>query len=93
MKGDDLGKGRGPWTVQESFRAEAVGMRDWVLSVVGSCSRYAEPEAEGVNPVLRTVRIISRWSSMNFYGHLIVKLESHTYLPWLVGLPRSGGPL
>lgn len=48
-KGVDLGSALGPWTEQLSLRPEAPGFADvWI-------SRYAEPEAEGVIPVLRTV--------------------------------------
>lgn len=47
-KGVDLGSALGPWTEQLSLRPETPGFADvWI-------SRYAEPEAEGVIPVLRT---------------------------------------
>lgn len=47
-KGVDLGSALGPWTVQLSLRPEAPGFAEvWI-------SRYADPEAEGVMPVLRT---------------------------------------
>lgn len=47
--GVDLGSARGPWTVQLSLRPEAPDFADvWT-------SKYAEPDAEGVTPVLRTV--------------------------------------
>ena len=47
-KGADLGSERGPWTLQLSFRPDTPD-----LNVV-SISRYAEPDAEGVTPVLRS---------------------------------------
>lgn len=58
-KGADLGSGRGPWTVQVSFRPEVERDARPVLEALGfrgeaSSSRYADPEAEGVTPVLRT---------------------------------------
>ena len=55
-KGADRGRGRGPWTVHVSLRAGALHVRD-LLAAVGvddSSSKYAEPEADGVKPVLRT---------------------------------------
>lgn len=57
MKGEERGSGLGPWTTHESLRLP-VGKASVVfvdLGVVGVSSRYAEPEAEGVRPVLRTV--------------------------------------
>lgn len=58
VNGDERGSGRGPCTVHVSFSAEADGMSEVVASdggTDGSNSRYAEPEAEGVRPVLRSV--------------------------------------
>ena len=55
-----LGSGRGPWTVHVNFNPEVE--RDaspWVEFVgwrEGSSSRYADPEAEGVTPVFKTIR-------------------------------------
>lgn len=56
MKGADRGSGRGPCTVQvilspddDRDESEARGN-----AACGSYSRYAEPEADGVTPVLRT---------------------------------------
>ena len=57
MKGADLGSGRGPWTVHVNFSADGESKKflEPAVTVEGdSSSRYAEPEAEGVNPVLRT---------------------------------------
>ncbi len=55
-KGADRGRGRGPWTVHVSLRADALLARDLLAAVDmhGSSSRYADPEADGVKPVLRT---------------------------------------
>lgn len=56
----DRGSGFGPWTVQASFKADEGGIRDLGLEraaareAEGSNSRYEEPEAEGMRPVLRT---------------------------------------
>lgn len=51
--GVDLGSALGPWTVQLSLRPDAPGFADvWT-------SRYAEPEADGVTPVLRTALLVS----------------------------------
>ena len=58
VKGADRGRGRGPWTVHVNF-----SVLDWferypepgVVPEEGSSSRYAEPEAEGVKPVFRTI--------------------------------------
>lgn len=56
--GADLGRGRGPWTVQVSFSPEVE--REARPGVVAfelfgaSSSRYADPEAEGVTPVFKT---------------------------------------
>ncbi len=57
-KGVGRGSGRGPWTVQLSFRP--AGVFDVSSSAAspgggGSSSKYAEPEAEGVRPVLMTM--------------------------------------
>ena len=58
--GADRGSGLGPWTVHASFKAEDGGIRDVGLDRAaaregeGSNSRYAEPEADGIRPVLRT---------------------------------------
>lgn len=56
MNGADRGSGRGPWTVQlilspedDSDERFLVAGFDW-----DSYSRYADPEADGVTPVLRT---------------------------------------
>lgn len=49
-KGVDRGNALGPWTVQLNLRPETPGFTDvWT-------SRYAEPDAEGVTPVLRTCK-------------------------------------
>ena len=55
-KGADRGRGRGPWTVHVSLRAGALLARDLLpaIGVDGSSSKYAEPDADGVKPVLRT---------------------------------------
>lgn len=47
-KGLDLGNDLGPWTVQLSFKPEHPDLDEV------STSRYADPEAEGVTPVLRS---------------------------------------
>ena len=54
----ERGRGLGPLTVQVSFREDEVGVRDCDLEggLGGASSRYADPEAEGVRPVLRTRR-------------------------------------
>ena len=58
-KGADLGSGRGPWTVQVSFRPDVESdAKPGVFVFVdleASSSRYADPEAEGVTPVFRTM--------------------------------------
>lgn len=60
----DRGSGFGPWTVQASFRDDEGGIRDlgfWRAACrdgEGSYSRYAEPDAEGMTPVLKTKRIL-----------------------------------
>lgn len=54
-KGADRGSARGPWTVQLSLRPETPAFADvWI-------SRYADPEADGVTPVLRTDCNTSQW--------------------------------
>lgn len=57
--GADLGSGRGPWTVQVSFNPEVDRVVKPGVMVLGdlgaSSSRYADPEAEGVTPVFRTM--------------------------------------
>lgn len=57
-KGAFLGSGRGPWTVQVSLRPdverEARPAVEFLGVLEGSSSRYADPDAEGVTPVLRT---------------------------------------
>lgn len=59
----ERGSGFGPWTVQASLSAEEGGIRDLGLERAaareadGSNSRYEEPEAVGINPVLRTRRL------------------------------------
>lgn len=56
----ERGSGFGPWTVQASLSAEEGGIRDLGLERAaareadGSNSRYEEPEAVGISPVLRT---------------------------------------
>lgn len=50
-KGVDLGRDLGPLTVQLSFNPETAPLPD------ASISRYADPEAEGVTPVLRSSNI------------------------------------
>lgn len=47
-KGADLGRDRGPWTLQLSFRPETPDLK------VVSISKYADPDAEGVTPVFRS---------------------------------------
>ena len=66
MKGADLGRGRGPCTVHVSFRLEETVEREVAFETAaeGSSSRYAEPEADGVRPVLRTKSIVNE---MRFY--------------------------
>lgn len=58
----DLARGRGPWTEQEILREDVGGRKLLVCEVLDfflggglSSSRYADPEAEGVMPVLRTM--------------------------------------
>ena len=57
-KGADFGSGRGPWTVQVSFRPEVESVARPGEVAFGffeaSSSRYADPEAEGVTPVFKT---------------------------------------
>jgi hypothetical protein len=57
--GADFGNGRGPWTVHVSFKPDVErDARPGVLVFVdfeASSSRYADPEAEGVTPVFRTI--------------------------------------
>lgn len=48
-KGIDLGSALGPCTVQLSLRPETPGFAEVCTS------RYAEPDAEGVTPVLRKI--------------------------------------
>lgn len=56
--GADLGRGRGPWTVQVSFKPEVEREARPGEVAFGffeaSSSRYADPEAEGVTPVFKT---------------------------------------
>ena len=57
MKGADRGSSRGPWTVHVNFSADGGSekfLEPAATAERDSSSRYAEPEAEGVNPVLRT---------------------------------------
>lgn len=58
VKGADRGSGRGPWTVQLIFSPEDERDDREVFDTFDgdSYSRYAEPEADGVTPVLRTTR-------------------------------------
>jgi hypothetical protein len=77
-KGAFLGSGRGPWTVHVSLRPEderdvRPGLEDWVLGE-GSSSRYAEPDAEGVTPVLRT-------AVESVYCYNVQIQEVHTHFP------------
>ncbi len=61
VKGADLGSGRGPCAVHDSFRAEDGLVREFALAAPaegGANSRYADPEAEGVSPVLRTNSVL-----------------------------------
>lgn len=58
----DLAKGRGPWTAQDILREDVGGRKllvgvdlDFFLGEGVSSSRYADPEADGVMPVLRTI--------------------------------------
>jgi hypothetical protein len=46
--GADLGRERGPWTLQLSFKPDTPDLK------VVSISKYADPEAEGVTPVFKT---------------------------------------
>lgn len=57
LKGELRGRGRGPCTVHVSLRAEEGGSSEVCepAGVVGSSSRYAEPEAEGTRPVWRKI--------------------------------------
>lgn len=61
-KGADLGSGRGPWTVQVSFRPEVESEARPAVECVGdleaASSRYAEPDADGVTPVFKTASIL-----------------------------------
>ena len=79
-KGADLGSGRGPWTEHVSFSPDVDndarsgrenGCRE------GSSSRYADPEAEGVIPVLRTSHSLlvqlSQYVIYNFYLHIFLR--------------------
>lgn len=63
MNGADRGRGRGPWTVHVNFseldRFERYSEPE-VVPEEGSSSRYAEPEAEGVKPVFRTMKAAVR---------------------------------
>ncbi len=58
-KGADRGSGRGPWTVHVSFNpeveCEARPNFEELGAFEASSSRYAEPEADGVTPVFRTL--------------------------------------
>ena len=61
-KGADLGRALGPWTVQTSFMPLTVVVADaavWARPWGASTSAYAEPEAAGVIPVLRTGKEVS----------------------------------
>lgn len=59
----DRGSGLGPWTVQVSFNADDGGIKDVGLERAaasdadGSNSRYAEPAADGMRPVLTTAHV------------------------------------
>jgi len=57
--GADLGSGRGPWTAQVSFKPEVERDERPKAALLGGCegssSRYADPEADGVTPVFRTM--------------------------------------
>jgi len=47
--------------VHDSFRAEDGLVREFTIAAPdegGASSRYADPEAEGVSPVLRTMSIL-----------------------------------
>ena len=48
-----------------SFKLEEMFVREVPFEIVvdGSSSRYAEPEADGVRPVLRTTIILAKQSS------------------------------
>lgn len=61
-KGADRCNGRGPCTVHVSFRPqvereESVGFAAFGSDGWDSSSRYAEPDADGVTPVFRTVHV------------------------------------
>ena len=60
VNGADFGRGRGPWTVQMSFRPEDDEDKKVDLGFAAasdvSISRYAEPDAEGVTPVFKTTQ-------------------------------------
>jgi hypothetical protein len=63
LNGADRGSGRGPCTVQVSFSPEfdkedSDGVTEHG-TVDGASSRYAEPDADGVTPVFRTVHVSS----------------------------------
>ena len=84
MKDADLGRGRGPWTVHVSFRDDALDPSvgyGLVFASLCSSSKYAEPEADGVRPVLRTVH--SAWVSKISVYRLVVCFNRLTYFPEL----------
>ena len=64
VNGAERGSGRGPWTLHVSFRDEAGAIKEVLFELRdgdGSSSKYAEPEADGVSPVLRSTLV--SWSA------------------------------
>lgn len=57
--GAKRGRGFGPWMEHMSFRDEEGGMRvfsfDRGIKEEGWNSRYADPEADGIRPVFKTI--------------------------------------
>lgn len=84
VKGADLGSGLGPCAVHDNFRAEDGYARDPAPTAGGSNSRYADPEADGVKPVLRTIsmRLVSA-------GSVVINLDYFTNLSNLVRLSSA----
>ena len=77
--------------MQDNFRAEPVFASDCSNAVAGegSSSKYAEPEAEGVMPVLRTRTALKQGS----VEHRLTSYKALTDLSDLVWLSRAVDPL
>lgn len=56
-------RGLGPWTVQESLSEDVAEIMEVEEGIKGWSSRYAEPDAEGVSPVRRTLHNLLAWGS------------------------------